>query len=91
MYREAKYKVGIANASPFYKEDMDARSFAHGDDFVTLGDDVAQAHLFGQLDKRYEYKRPGRGARTGAGGRHADQYPEPLHQVEDGHEPAAHR
>eukprot|EP00972_Heterocapsa_arctica_P042378 6246278-Heterocapsa_arctica.AAC.1 len=38
---------------------MDARSFVHGDDFVTLGDDIAQAHLFGQLDKRYEYKRRG--------------------------------
>eukprot|EP00972_Heterocapsa_arctica_P079179 11672718-Heterocapsa_arctica.AAC.1 len=34
-----------------YNEDMDARSFAHGDDFVTLDDDIAQAHLFGQLDK----------------------------------------
>eukprot|EP00972_Heterocapsa_arctica_P009638 1420305-Heterocapsa_arctica.AAC.1 len=56
---EANYKIGVANASLFYNEDMDARSFVHGDDFVTLGDDIAQARLVGQLDKRYEYKRRG--------------------------------
>lgn len=55
----AAFKQGVACPALFRHEGLDAYSLVHGDDFVTLGDDDAQKHLAGHLDKRYEWKNRG--------------------------------
>ena len=50
------FKRGVSSASVFYNEELDMRCLVHGDDFLCLGDDEAQATMEKLLAQKYDYK-----------------------------------
>ena len=56
---KAGFKRSPAWPAIFYHEELEIRLLVHGDDFVTLGDDVAQEYLEKKLREKYDLRVDG--------------------------------